>query len=105
MGLFGLFDSSSIPQINAEGLRQKLQKEQLVLLDVREVFEHKAQNLAGSILIPLGELQRRIDELEKYREKEIVVYCRSGSRSTTACKLLQAKGFKATNLSGGIIRW
>ena len=105
MGLFGLFDSGTVPQIDAELLKMRLKKEKLFLLDVREVFEHKSQNIPGSTLIPLGELQRRLDELEKHRTKEIVVYCRSGNRSMSACKFLQKQGFNAVNLSGGILRW
>lgn len=105
MSLFGLFNSPAIPQIDAEQLRQRLKNEKLFILDVREVFEHQSQKIPGSTLIPLGELPNRLSELEKYRGKEIVVYCASGSRSAAACKFLQARGFNAINLSGGIIRW
>ncbi len=105
MSLFGLFNSPNIPQVDAEQLRQRMQKEKLFILDVREVFEHQSQKIPGSTLIPLGELPQRLSELEKYRGKEIIVYCRSGSRSMSACKFLQSQGFNAINLSGGIIRW
>lgn len=105
MSLFGLFNSPNIPQVDAEQLRQRMQKEKLFILDVREVFEHQSQKIPGSTLIPLGDLPQRLSELEKYRGKEIIVYCRSGSRSMSACKFLQSQGFNAVNLSGGIIRW
>lgn len=105
MSLFGLFSSQSIPQVDADQLRLCIKNEKPILLDVREVFEHKSQNIPGSTLIPLGELQRRVGELEKHRAKEIVVYCRSGNRSMSACKFLQAQGFNVVNLSGGILRW
>jgi rhodanese-related sulfurtransferase len=105
MSLFGLFDSSNIPHVDAEQLRLRMKKEKPILLDVREVFEHQSENIPGSKLIPLGELPGRISELEKFREKEIIVYCRSGSRSMSACKFLQKQGFNVTNLSGGMNRW
>lgn len=105
MSLFGLFSSHSIPQVDADQLRLLIKNEQIFLLDVREVFEHTSQNIPGSTLIPLGELQERMGELEKYREEEIVVYCRSGSRSMSACKFLKTQGFNVVNLSGGMLRW
>ena len=105
MNLFGLFNSAAIPQVDAEQLRQRMKKEKLFILDVREAYEHQSQKIPGSKLIPLGELPQRLSELEKYRSKEIVVYCRSGSRSTSACKFLQGQGFNVVNLTGGILRW
>ena len=64
MSLFGLFNSSNIPQMDAEQLRQRMQKEKLFILDVREIFEHQSQKIPGSTLIPLGELPQRLSELE-----------------------------------------
>jgi adenylyltransferase/sulfurtransferase len=75
-----------------------------MILDVREPSEASACRLAGSVLIPLGELPRRLDELDP--AKEIVVHCKSGARSARAVALLREKGFtRAVNLSGGISRW
>lgn len=75
------------------------------LLDVREPFEVEIASIPGtSALIPLGELEARLDELD--RDQEIVVYCRSGNRSQQATRLLQAAGFtRARNLTGGVLRW
>jgi len=57
-------------------------------------------------LIPLGKLGERIGELEKYREKPVVVVCRSGARSANACALLGKQGFaEVYNLAGGMIAW
>jgi rhodanese-related sulfurtransferase len=56
--------------------------------------------------IPLGQLAKRMAELEKYKDKPIVVACRSGHRSASACRTLKKHGFEqAHNLSGGIIAW
>jgi adenylyltransferase/sulfurtransferase len=76
----------------------------LVILDVREPSEVAICRIPGSRLIPLGELPRRLDELDP--AAEIVVYCKSGTRSARAVVLLREKGFsRATNLTGGILNW
>ena len=74
------------------------------ILDVREPSEHAEARIEGAILIPLGELPRRLDELDPARE--IVVHCKSGARSARAVALLRQKGFdRAVNLTGGITSW
>lgn len=105
MSLFGLFNSQPVSQIEADHLRDRMNKEKLLILDVREPFEHQSEKIPGSKLIPLGQLHDRISELEKHKDKEIIVYCRSGSRSMSACRFLQKQGYKVTNLSGGILQW
>lgn len=75
-----------------------------VILDVREPSEAAICSLPGSRLIPLGELPRRLGELD--RGAELVVHCKSGARSAMAVALLREKGFTgATNLTGGILQW
>ena len=79
--------------------------ENFILLDVRteEEFEEDGK-IKGAILIPLDQLQHRVDELDK--DKEIVVYCRSGNRSLYASQVLEMLGFKKiTNLDEGILKW
>ncbi len=77
---------------------------QIHLLDVREPFEYQLSHIEGSRLIPLGELERRIGELN--RNDEMVVYCHVGVRSARAVELLDSRGFKhARNLNGGIRAW
>jgi rhodanese-related sulfurtransferase len=76
------------------------------LLDVRELEENKFVALAGSTLIPLGELASRVDEIEQWKNEEIVVYCHHGIRSLNAIGQLKHFGFtKLRNLAGGIDRW
>jgi len=85
--------------------KRKENGENPFLLDVRELFEYDIANLEGEI-IPLGELEFRLYEIEDRKEEEIIVYCRTGSRSTTACDLLQSNGFSnVRNLDGGINEW
>ena len=76
------------------------------LLDVRQPEEHAFVSLPQSKLIPLGELLSRVDEVEDWREEEVVVYCHHGIRSAQAVAQLRAMGFaNVHNLSGGIDRW
>ncbi len=71
----------------------KDEEKQINLLDVREEHEYDEYNLDGK-LIPLGELPQRLDELEDWKEKEIIVHCKAGGRSATAKNFLLSKGFK-----------
>jgi rhodanese-related sulfurtransferase len=73
---------------------------------VREEDEYKAGHVLNSTLIPLGKLKQRIGELEKFRDRPVVVVCRSGNRSATACATLGKQGFtQAYNLAGGVNAW
>lgn len=76
-----------------------------VLIDVREPHEHAEFNIGGQ-LIPVGAIGRRMDELEKHKADEVIVYCRSGARSGMVQGLLQAAGFQnVLNLRGGMLAW
>jgi rhodanese-related sulfurtransferase len=76
------------------------------LLDVRQPEEHAFAALPNSTLIPLGELLSRVDEIDGWRDDEVVVYCHHGIRSAQAVAQLRAVGFmNVHNLSGGIDRW
>ncbi len=93
--------------ITVEEVKQRLDTgEDLNLVDVREAYEHAEFNLGGT-LYPLGRIQTMmIDDLEDWREDEIILYCRSGNRSGQACLILDMLGFKNTkNLVGGIVSW
>ena len=76
----------------------------MLLLDIRTEEEFEEAHIENSINIPLQNLLYNIDELQDYDEKDIVVYCRSGHRSITACNLLSMEGFdKLYNLEDGIL--
>jgi adenylyltransferase/sulfurtransferase len=93
-----------IPEITVEELKAKLdKKEKFVLLDVREPHEYEIAKIPGSKLIPLGELDKRVGELDK--SSKLVVHCKMGGRSARAVQLLRAQGFDATNVAGGIHDW
>ncbi len=79
----------------------------MVLLDVRttEEFHGESGHIAKALLMPVEDLERRIQDLEQFKSRTIVVYCRSGRRSANAAGLLTGRGFTAVNLEGGILRW
>lgn len=91
--------------ISNEELQAKLAaNEKLTLLDVREPAEYAFNRIPGAVSIPLGQLDSRLNELN--REEEIHVICRSGSRSDLACRLLMDNGFaKARNVLPGMSGW
>ncbi len=95
---------AGVPEITVEELKRKRDTgEDLVLVDVREPHEVQICDLGG-LLIPLGDLPRRVHELDSARD--IVVHCRSGPRSARAVAFLRQAGFKkARNLAGGILAW
>jgi len=77
-----------------------------LVLDVREGSEFASGHLPRARHIPLGELARRVDEIAKYKEKPVIVTCRSGARSGSACRTLRNAGFtKVYNLKGGVPAW
>jgi rhodanese-related sulfurtransferase len=92
--------------ITVEVLKERLDSgETFNFLDVREDYEYEEQNL-GAKLIPLGELPDRIDEIEDWKDTELVVHCRSGARSGRAKDFLESQGFtKVRNVLGGILAY
>ncbi len=77
--------------------------ERFTLVDVREPHEFRICRIPGSRLIPLGELPKRVSELDP--AEEIVVHCKSGVRSAKAADLLRKAGYRVKNLKGGILGW
>ena len=92
-------------EITSGVLKQSLDaKNDILLLDVREPFESHICKIEGSKLIPLGDLPKRVNELDTARE--MVVYCHTGVRSAQAVRFLKGMGFrKVKNLTGGIRAW
>ncbi len=92
--------------IDVKELKEKREKgEDFVLIDVREPYEHEEFNIEGE-LIPLGNFPGVIPELEDRKDKEIILYCRSGRRSGMAQQMLQQAGFNnVRNLEGGVLAW
>lgn len=92
--------------ISVETLKARLDNGELFhLIDVRETWEYEESNI-GAINIPLSGLMNSLPELEEWKDEEIIIHCRSGSRSLQAAALLEQMGFKdVKNVPGGIEAW
>lgn len=75
----------------------------ITILDVRSIEEFKSGHLRGATLIPLSRLEANLGKLSAFKDKKIIVYCRSGSRSVAASRILEKHGFTPLNVKGGII--
>ncbi len=94
--------------VSVSEVKEKIEnKEDILLLDVRTSgeFEGNLGNIEGATLIPLQELESRLDELAEKKENEIIVICRSGNRSGRATNILRKEGFNAFNMVGGMIAY
>lgn len=93
--------------ITVEELKSRLDAgEKLNIIDVREPSEYAEFNI-GAKLIPLGQIQSfQVDDIESLKNEEVIIHCRSGKRSLTACLILETMGFTNTkNLVGGMLEW
>ncbi len=85
---------------------QLMNNDDIVVLDVREPTETAAGKIAKAIQIPVGAVKTRIAELDKHKNKTLLVYCKTGARSGAACKELSNNGFdKVYSLNGGLLAW
>lgn len=106
---------ANIQEIQADDLMERLEDgEAIVLVDTREPYEYELKHIPGSVLIPRGMLEgaadpnnkHRIEALHTAKEKTVIVYCDTGSRSAMAADTLQQMGFQDVwNLAGGIKLW
>lgn len=80
--------------------------EEFLFLDCRETEEYEMVRIEGTQLIPMSELQQRVEELDPYRDNTIVVHCHLGGRSLQVATWLRQQGFtKASSMAGGIEQW
>lgn len=91
-------------QLTPEQLKQRMAAgDDLLLVDVREAWEHEAYNIGGTLL-PVSEFSSRFQEIP--RDKEVVLYCEKGIRSVIAIQRLESAGYsKLINLTGGMQAW
>lgn len=93
-------------EVTATELKQRMDSgEDVQLIDVRQPDEHAFAKIKGAKLIPLGDIAKRIDELDANRE--IILHCKAGGRSAKAIEALQKAGYtgELKNLKGGITAW
>ena len=91
--------SDYTPQEVSELLQQGV----IQLIDVRELYEHEAGRIAGDRLVVLSELAAQADTID--RDRPVVFYCRSGSRSAMATEAFRGAGYDAHNMAGGLLDW
>jgi len=77
-----------------------------VILDVREDSEYQEGHILNAVHVPLGRLRDQLQRLEKYKQRPVIMVCRSGQRSADATSLLLKSGFATIyNLKGGLLAW
>lgn len=92
--------------LNAQQVVEKMSHHDAIVVDVREANEVASGMIRGAIHIPLAQLKERLGELDKYKDKPIVMACRSGNRSAHAIGILRKNGFNDLyNLKGGVMAW
>jgi len=91
-----------VPEIDVDELAQRREAGQVVL-DVRNPDEYEEAHVPGVVLIPLGELVERVDEVPT--DGPLPVICRSGARSMQAAEYLRGQGIDAMNVVGGTLAW
>ncbi|MCY9657146.1 rhodanese-like domain-containing protein [Paenibacillus chondroitinus] len=90
-------------QLPHEVLDRMKRKDQVIILDVREPDEWESGHIPGAKHIPLGEINRALNELDS--KQETIIVCRSGNRSGRACEFLSSLGYNVVNMPGGMLEW
>ena len=92
--------------LNATQATMMINREDALVVDVRETDEYVSGHIPDSRNIPLSRLEERMGELDKFKEAPVILVCQTGARSGDACRKLEKKGFaKLHNLEGGISAW
>ncbi len=105
--LVGSFASAqALPEIDVVAAAAQIQEKQIKVLDVREPSEFATGVISGAVLIPLGQVEKRLAELDGFKNQPMYVVCGSGGRSAQAIKVLSKNGFtQLTNIKGGMNAW
>ncbi len=97
---------SGIKQVGPQEAVMLFNHQDALVLDVREASEYRDGHIPKAMHIPLRQLKARLKELERHRDRPIVAVCRTGNRSSYACRLLRKAGFERVhNLAGGMVAW
>ncbi|MBE0624835.1 MAG: rhodanese-like domain-containing protein [Burkholderiales bacterium] len=94
------------PSVNTLEATQMINRQDALLLDVREQAEFAQSHILNARGLPLSQLEARIGDIEKYKDKPLIVYCATDNRSSTAVAALKKRGFSNVfSLSGGFAAW
>ena len=106
MLVWPLISGGTVASVSAAEATLLINREDALVLDVRETGEWSSGHISGARHITLGQLDKRLSELEKFKERPIIVVCATGNRSSSACSQLKKHGFdKVFSLGGGISSW
>ncbi|MGB7815816.1 MAG: rhodanese-like domain-containing protein [Methylotenera sp.] len=106
--LWPLFNrgASGVPNVSATEAVLMLNRSKPLILDVRDAAEFAGGHIQGAKHIPVAELANRLKEIEKFKDKPVLVHCQKGTQARAACTILQAQQFsKLHSLQGGLDGW
>ena len=94
------------PSVNTLEATQMINRQDALMLDVREQAEFAQSHVLNSRGLPLSQIEARVGDIEKFKDKPVIVYCATGNRSSAAAAALRKAGFsKVFNLNGGFAAW
>ena len=94
------------PSVNTLEATQMINRQDALVLDVREQAEFAQSHILNARGLPLSQIEARHGDIEKFKDKPVIVYCASGNRSSAAAAALRKHGFSNVfNLSGGFVAW
>ncbi len=94
------------PAVSPVQLSSMVNRDDAVVLDLRDANEYRAGHIVDSVHMPFGKLSERIAELERYRDRPVIVVCKMGHHSGAVAKTLKEKGFaQVYRLGGGMLEW
>lgn len=97
---------SGVSEVGPVEATRMLNHDNAVMIDMREDKEYREGHIVNAIHLPASRQDNYTTKLERYREQPLIVYCRSGQRSTAICNKLRKQGFEAVyNLKGGVLAW
>ncbi len=98
--------TNGVPNISATEAVLLMNRSKPLILDVRDAAEFAAGHIQGAKNIPVAELANRLKEIEKFKDKTVLVHCQKGMRAKAACSTLRAQQFSQLhNLQGGLDTW
>lgn len=98
--------ASGVTNLSAAEAVLVLNRSKSLILDVRDATEFASGHIQGAKNIPVSELANRLKEIERFKDKSVLVHCQRGTRASSACKILKAQQFsQLNNLQGGLNAW
>lgn len=94
------------PSVNTLEATQLINRQDALVVDVREQAEFAQSHILNARLLPLSQIEARVADIQKFKDKPVIVYCATGNRSSAAAATLRKSGFSnVSNLSGGFAAW